>query len=400
MNILVINAGSSSLKYQLIDMNTETAIAKGLCERIGIDGHFTHTTSDKRKVDETCDFPTHTEAFERVVAALTTGTAAVIGSMDEINAVGHRVVHGGEVYSKTVLLTEEVIKTIEDLKEFAPLHNPANALAIRSCLKVIPANVPQAGVFDTAFHQTIPSFAFTYGLPYECYEKYGIRKYGFHGSSHRFVCAELAERTGRKLSEMKIVSCHLGNGSSIAAVCNGKSIDTTMGFTPLDGLLMGTRCGALDPSVVAYLQKKLNLSPDEIDSYMNKKSGLLGVSGVSSDNREVGDAAMAGNERAILATAILRYGIKKNIGAYAAAMGGLDAVIFTGGIGENAADIRRDACLDMEFLGIDFDVAKNAAPDTRATFAKLTKEGSKTEVWIVPTNEELMIAKDTQAVIG
>jgi len=372
MNILVINAGSSSLKYQLIDMNTEEAIAKGNCERIGVEGG---------------DFADHTEAFEHVVSTLPEGV--------EINAVGHRVVHGGEIFSKTVKITEEVIAKIEELKAFAPLHNPANALAIRACSKVIADDVPQAGVFDTAFHQTIPNFAFTYGLPYECYEKHGIRKYGFHGSSHRFVCAELAEKTGRKLSQLKIVSCHLGNGSSITAICNGKSIDTTMGFTPLDGVLMGTRCGALDPSVVTYLQSQLKLSPDEMDAYMNKKSGLLGIGGFS-DNREITTAATEGNSRAILATAMLRYQIKKYIGAYAAAMGGIDAVIFTGGIGENAYDIRRDACLDMEFLGIEFDVEKNALPETRGTFAKLTKDDSKTEVWIVPTNEELMIAKETK----
>jgi len=357
-------------------MKTETAIAKGNCERIGIEGG---------------DFADHTEAFESVVKSLPVGV--------EIHAVGHRVVHGGEVFSKTVKITEEVIAKIEELKAFAPLHNPANAVAIRACSKVIPATVPQAGVFDTAFHQTIPDFAFTYGLPYECYEKHGIRKYGFHGSSHRFVSAYLAENTGRKLSSLKIVSCHLGNGSSVTAICNGKSIDTTMGFTPLDGVLMGTRCGALDPSVVTYLQKQLNMTADEMDSYMNKQSGLLGIGGFS-DNREIMAAAYKGDKRAILATAMLRYQIKKYIGAYAAAMGGIDAVIFTGGIGENAWDIRSDACLDMEFLGIDFDETKNALPETRATFSKISKEGSKVEVWIVPTNEELMIAKETQMLLG
>jgi acetate kinase len=380
-------------------MKNQTAIAKGNCERIGIDGAFAHSTHDGRKIEEKCSFPTHTEAFERVMSALTSGDAAVIGSLNEINAVGHRVVHGGEVYSKTVQITDEVIAKIEELSCFAPLHNPANALAIRACRDVMPADVPQAGVFDTAFHQTIPDFAYTYGLPYECYEKYGIRKYGFHGSSHRFVCACLAEKTHRKLSSMKIVSCHLGNGSSITAICNGKSVDTTMGFTPLDGLLMGTRCGTLDPSVVTYLQKQMNMTPDEIDAYMNKKSGLLGIGGFS-DNREITEAANKGDTRAILATAILRYGIKKYIGAYAAAMGGLDAVIFTGGIGENAADIRRDVCADMEFLGIYFDEALNAFPDVRGKFAKLTLDRSKTEVWIVPTNEELMIAKDTAALFA
>ncbi|MCL2071897.1 MAG: acetate kinase [Oscillospiraceae bacterium] len=395
MNILVINAGSSSLKYQLIEMKNEKVIAKGNCERIGIDGRIAHSAFDGRKFEEDCSFPTHTEAFEKVVYALTKSSAAVISSMDEINAVGHRVVHGGEFFSKATKITDEVINKIDELKEFAPLHNPAHALAMRACNKVIPATVPQAAIFDTAFHQTIPDFAYIYGLPYECYDKYGVRKYGFHGSSHRFVGACLAEKTGRNLRSMKIVSCHLGNGSSITAICNGKSIDTTMGFTPLDGVLMGTRTGALDPSVVTYIQKKTQMSPAQIEDYMNKKSGMLGIGGFS-DNREITEAANKGDTRAILATLILRYGIKKYIGAYAAAMGGLDVVIFTGGIGENAFDIRRDVCLDMEFFGIDFDVEKNAQPATRGNFTKLTKEGSRTEVWIVPTNEELMIARDTK----
>lgn len=398
MNILVINAGSSSLKYQLIDMKNEKVIAKGNCERIGIDGRISHSAFDSRVFEEDCAFPTHTEAFEKLVYALTKSPAAVIGSMDEINAVGHRVVHGGEFFKQTTRITDDVINKIEELREFAPLHNPAHALAMRACNKVIPANVPQAAIFDTAFHQSIPDYAYIYGLPYECYKKYGVRKYGFHGSSHRFVGACLAEKTGRKLKNMKIVSCHLGNGSSITAICNGKSIDTSMGFTPLDGVLMGTRCGALDPSVVTYIQKKLNMSPAEAEDYMNKKSGMLGIGGFA-DNRELTESAMKGDERAILATTILRYGIKKYIGAYAAAMGGLDAVIFTGGIGENAADIRRDVCLDMEFFGIEFDVDKNADPAVRGTFVKLTKDTSRTEVWIVPTNEELMIARETKQLI-
>ncbi|MCL2633436.1 MAG: acetate kinase [Oscillospiraceae bacterium] len=393
MNILVINAGSSSLKYQLIEMTNEQVIAKGLCERIGIDGKIIHTAHDGRKLEEECSFPTHTEAFEKVVFALTKSSAAVISGMDEINAVGHRVVHGGEKFSKTVRITDEVIKAIDDFKEFAPLHNPATALALSAGMNVIPASVPQAGVFDTAFHQTIPDYAYIYGIPYECYSDYGIRKYGFHGTSHRFVTASLAEKTGRLLRKMKIISCHLGNGSSITAVDGGKSMDTSMGFTPLDGILMGTRCGSIDPSVVTYIQKKFNFTPQEADDYLNKKSGLLGLGGFA-DNREICAAAEKGDERAILATAVLRYGIKKYIGAYAAVMGGVDAIIFTGGIGENATDIRRDVCLDMEFLGIDFDVDKNAK--SRGEFTQITKEGSKTQVWVVPTNEELLIARDTK----
>jgi len=393
MNILVINAGSSSLKYQLIEMTNETVIAKGLCERIGIDGRIIHSAHDGREYREDCPFPTHTEAFEKVVYALVESEAAVIGHMSEINAVGHRIVQGAEVFSKTTRVTDEVIDKIDELRELAPVHNHAHALALRACKKVIPESVPQAVVFDTAFHQTIPDFAYIYGLPYECYEKYNVRKYGFHGTSHRYVTMTLAQKLGRRLKDMKIVSCHLGNGSSITAVDDGISVDTSMGFTPLDGVLMGTRCGAVDPSAVTYIQKKLGLSPSETDDYMNKKSGLLGVGGFA-DNREIMAAIDKGDERALLAASILRYGIKKYIGAYAAIMNGLDAVIFTGGIGENAIEVRRDVCVDMEFLGIDFDAEKNK--NSRGKFEKITREGSKTEVWVVPTNEELLIARDTK----
>jgi acetate kinase len=372
MNILVINAGSSSLKYQLIDMKGETVVAKGNIERIGIEPAF----------------PTHAEAFEKVMAD--------IGNV-EIHAVGHRAVHGGELFSKTAKLDDDVIQKIDDLKEFAPLHNPANALAMRACMKVLPANVPQAAIFDTAFHSTIPEHAYIYGLPYECYEKYGVRKYGFHGTSHKFVSANLAERTGRDISTMKIITCHLGNGSSITAIDGGKSVDTSMGFTPLDGVLMGTRCGNIDPSTVTYIQRKTGMSPAEIDDYMNKKAGLLGIGGFS-DNREITSAAQSGDKRAKLATTILRYGIRKYIGAYAAAMGGVTDVIFTGGIGENAFDVRQDACAGLEFMGIDFDIAKNEV--TRGKFEKITKETSRVNVWVVPTNEELLIARDTKELFG
>jgi acetate kinase len=372
MNILVINAGSSSLKYQLIDMKDEKVVAKGNVERIGIDPNF----------------PTHAEAFEKVMKD--------IGDV-EIHAVGHRAVHGGELFSKTAKLDNEVIQKIDDLKEFAPLHNPANALAMRACSKVLPANIPQAAIFDTAFHSSIPDYAYTYGLPYECYEKYGVRKYGFHGTSHKFVSADLALRTNRDLKDMKIITCHLGNGSSITAIDGGNSVDTTMGFTPLDGVLMGTRCGNIDPSVVTYLQRKMGMTPAEIDDYMNKKSGLLGIGGFS-DNREITDAANNGDKRAKLATTILRYGIRKYIGAYAAAMKGVTDVIFTGGIGENAFDVRRDACMGLEFMGIDFDEEKNAG--TRGKFEEITKSGSRVKVWVVPTNEELLIARDTKELFG
>ena len=398
MKILVINAGSSSLKYQLIDMDDESVIAKGNCERIGIDGHITHKTFDGRKFETDCTFPTHTEAFEKVVEVLTTGDAAVIKSMDEISAVGHRIVQGAEIFDKTTLVTDEVIQQIDDLSELAPVHNHPHALALRACKKVVPANVPQAVVFDTAFHQTMPEKAFMFGMPYEVYEKYHVRKYGFHGTSHRFVTAKLAKETNRDLKDLKIVSCHLGNGSSITAVDGGKSVDTSMGFTPLDGVIMGTRSGCVDASAVEFVQKKLGLTPSEMSDYLNKKSGFLGVSGISSDNRDLEAAAEKGDKRAILAGDILRYGIKKYIGAYAAAMNGLDAVIFTGGIGENADLVRRDVCRDMDFFGIKIDEELNATIHGQLT--KISTPDSKVEVWVIPTNEELLIARDTKELCG
>ena len=295
MKILVINAGSSSLKYQLIDMDDESVIAKGNCERIGMDGHITHKTFDGKQVSEDCAFPTHTEAFERVVKALTEGDAAVIKSMDEIAAVGHRIVQGAEIFDKATIVTDEVIDQIDGLSELAPVHNHPHALALRACKKVIPDYVPQVVVFDTAFHQTMPEKAYMFGMPYECYEKFHVRKYGFHGTSHRFVSRALAKAMGKNVEDLKIVSCHLGNGSSITAVDGGKSVDTSMGFTPLDGVIMGTRSGCVDPSAVTYVQKKLGLDASEMSEYLNKKSGFLGVSGVSSDNRDLEAAANDGN---------------------------------------------------------------------------------------------------------
>jgi acetate kinase len=392
MKILVVNAGSSSLKYQLINTVDESLIAKGNCERIGIDGFITHKAGGN-KIEKELSFPTHTEAFMCVVDMLTKGEAAVIASMDEIGAVGHRVVHGGEVYSGTVSATEEVIKTIEDLSRLAPLHNPANALALRACKQVLPDSVPQAAVFDTAFHATIPEKAYIYGMPYEFYEKYNVRKYGFHGSSHSFVCNELALHLGKDISTLKIVSCHLGNGSSITAIDGGKSVDTSMGFTPLDGVLMGTRAGNLDASAVTYMMKKLDISADEMENILNKKSGLFGIGGFS-DNRDLTAAIKSGDKKAKLAGDILRYGIRKYIGAYAAVMNGLDYVIFTGGIGENAYDVREDIVSDLQFFGIELDKEANKA--ARGELARVTAEGSKTEVWVVPTNEELLIARNTK----
>lgn len=398
MIILVVNAGSSSLKYQLINMDDESVIAKGNCDRIGIDGHISHKTSDGRAFDADCSFPTHTEAFEKLVETLTTGDAAVIKSMDEISAVGHRIVQGAEIFDKTTLVTDEVIQQIDDLQELAPVHNHPHALALWACKKVIPENVPQVAVFDTAFHQTMPPKAYMFGLPYDDYENYHVRKYGFHGTSHRFVSAALAEAMGKDLKELKIVSCHLGNGSSITAVEGGKSIDTSMGFTPLDGLLMGTRTGSVDPSAVTFVAEKHGFTPKEMSDYMNKKSGFLGVSGVSSDNRDITDAADHGDRRAQLVTDMLVYEIKKYIGSYAAAMNGLDAVLFTGGIGENAYDVRAAVCKDMEFFGIKLDESVNDG--LRGKLAKISTADSKVEVWVVPTNEELLIARDTLALIS
>ncbi|MEI2989174.1 MAG: acetate kinase [Oscillospiraceae bacterium] len=398
MLILVVNAGSSSLKYQLIDMDGEKVLAKGNCDRIGIDGHISHKTYDGRQIDEDCSFPTHTEAFEKLVDSLVNGEAAVIDSMSEISAVGHRVVQGAEVFSETTIATDEVIDKIDELAELAPVHNHAHALALRACKKVFSDDVPQVVVFDTAFHQTMPPKAYMYGIPYGDYEKYHVRKYGFHGTSHRFVSAALSKAMGKDLKDLKIVSCHLGNGSSITAIENGKSIDTSMGFTPLDGVIMGTRSGAIDASAVTYLAKKMNLSPDEMSSYLNKQCGFLGVSDVSSDNREIYAAINNGDEKAQLTADMLRYEIKKYIGSYAAVMNGLDAVIFTGGIGENSWEVRGGVCTNMDYLGIKIDFELNKT--IRGTQAKISTSDSKVEVWVIPTNEELLIARDTLAIIS
>lgn len=398
MIILVVNAGSSSLKYQLLNMDGETVIAKGNCDRIGIGGHISHKTFDGRTVDMDCDFPTHTEAFEKLVEVLTTGDASVIKSMDEISAVGHRIVQGAEVFDRTTLVTDEVIRQIDDLQDLAPVHNHPHALALWACKKVLPENVPQVVVFDTAFHQTMPPKAYMYGLPYEDYEKYHVRKYGFHGTSHRFVSAALAEAMGKDIKDLKIVSCHLGNGSSITAVDGGKSVDTSMGFTPLDGVVMGTRTGSVDPSAVTFVAEKHGFTTKEMSEYMNKKSGFLGVSGVSSDNRDISGAAAHGDKRAKLVSEMLVYEIKKYIGSYAAVMNGLDAVLFTGGIGENASEVREGVCADMDFLGIKIDSELNKT--VHGELKKLSTADSKVEVWVVPTNEELLIARDTLALIS
>lgn len=400
MKILVINAGSSSLKYQLIDMSNESVVAKGNCERIGIDGIITHKTESSSDTHE-CGLPTHAEAFREVVRLLTGGKNAVISGMEEITAVGHRVVQGGEKFSESARITDQMLSELEELNDLAPLHNPGSLTAIRACQKVFDASVPQVVVFDTAFHQTLPPKAYMYAIPYELYEKYHIRKYGFHGTSHRYVSGRMASILGKPLSELKIITCHLGNGSSITAIDHGRSVDTTMGFTPLDGLIMGTRCGSIDPSVVTFLQEKEGLSPKEANDLMNKKSGYLGVSGLTSDQRDLTDAANEGNARAALALEMQRYQIRKYIGAYAAVMNGLDAVVFTGGIGENAHSTRSEVCKDMEFLGIDFDLDLNREVKIAGNKEmEITKPGSRVKVFVIPTNEELLIARDTVAIVG
>ena len=396
MKILVINAGSSSLKYQLIDMNGEVVIAKGLCDRIGVPAtsNIEHKVGDK-KVAKDIPMPSHVEAFEAVIEALTTGEGKVIDDISEISAVGHRVVQGGSLYSESVLIDSKVLADIEELSALAPLHNPAHALAMRACTKVFGENVPQVATFDTAFHQTMPERAYMYGIPYEYYEKYQIRRYGAHGTSHRYVSARLGEILG--YTPEKVVTCHLGNGCSISAIKDGKCVDTSMGLTPLDGFMMGTRSGAVDPTVVTYIMEKDNVSPAEMNTILNKKSGLLGVSGVSNDSRDVIAAGEQGNKRARLAFEMQNYQIAKFIGSYAAAMGGVDAIVFTGGIGENESRARKYICSHLEFLGFTFDDDKNAI---RGQEVEISTADSKVKVWAVPTNEELLIARDTLAIVS
>ena len=397
MKILVVNAGSSSLKYQLIDMKDESVIAKGNCERIGIDGKITHKTFDGREYVEECSFPTHTEAFEKLVEVMTKGDAAVIKDMSEIGAVGHRIVQGAEVFTKTTIVTDEVIDQIDGLADLAPVHNHAHALALRACKKVIPETTPQVVVFDTAFHQTMPPKAYMFGMPYECYEQFHVRKYGFHGTSHRFVSMKYGEVTGKSLEGLNIVSCHLGNGSSITAIKDGKSVDTSMGFTPLDGFMMGTRSGTLDPSALTYIAEKEHLSPEDVNTICNKKSGMLGISGISNDNRDICAAAEAGNKRAQLAIEMQRYEILKFVGSYIAAMDGVDAIAFTGGIGENDPELRKYVCGNLSFVGVEIDDAQNKL---RGKEVKISTENSRVNVYVIPTNEELAIARDTLAIIS
>ena len=398
MNVLVINAGSSSLKYQLMNPETGAVLAKGLCERIGIDGKFTYKPQvEGKEVLDAIDvaMPTHSEAIQAVLDALVGEKTGVIASMKEIDAVGHRVVHGGEKFAASVVITDEVMAAIEECNALAPLHNPANITGINACKAIMPG-VPMVAVFDTAFHQTMPPVAYTYALPYEYYEKDAVRRYGFHGTSHKYVSQRAAAMLGKDPSELKLVSCHLGNGSSITAVDGGKSVDTSMGFTPLAGLPMGTRSGDLDAGILEYLMNKYNMGIKEMVSILNKKSGVQGVSGVSSDFRDLENAGKEGNTRASLAVEMFNYGVKKLIGSYAAAMGGVDAIIFTAGVGENSKAQRMDIASGLEFMGVKMDAQKN---DVRGKEAVISADDSKVKVLLIPTNEELMIAMDTAAIV-
>ena len=399
MKILVINAGSSSLKYQLLDPATGELLAKGLCERIGIDGKFTYKPQlAGKKVLDAVDvaMPTHSEAIKAVMDALVDAENGVIGSMKEIDAVGHRVVHGGEAFSGSVKIDGKVMAALEECIPLAPLHNPANITGIKACVDVMGANVPQVAVFDTAFHQTMPAKAYIYALPYEYYENDKVRRYGFHGTSHRYVSQRAAAMLGKPIEELKLISCHLGNGSSVAAIDGGKSVDTSMGFTPLAGLPMGTRSGDLDAGILEYLMGRYGYDIKEMVSILNKKSGVLGVSGVSSDFRDLGEAGEKGNTRAALAVDMFNYGVKKLIGAYAAAMGGVDAIIFTAGVGENSADQRMAIASGLEFMGVKMDPDAN---NLRGKEAVISAADSKVKVLLIPTNEELMIALDTAALV-
>jgi acetate kinase len=396
MKVLVINCGSSSLKYQLIDSDSERALAVGICERIGQDvSYLKHTPDGGEKVVIEASMNNHEIAIQMVLDALTNPNHGVIKSLDEIGAVGHRVVHGGEKFATSTIITEEVIKAIEDCNDLAPLHNPANLIGIRACASLM-KGVPMVAVFDTAFHQTMPAKAYLYGLPYEYYDKYKIRKYGFHGTSHSFVSKRAAEFAGIDINDSKIIVCHLGNGASISAVLNGKSIDTSMGFTPLSGLVMGTRSGDIDPSIIDFIAKKENKTLDQIMNLLNKESGVQGMSDVSSDFRDINEAMDGGNEKARTAFDVFVYRVAKYIGGYVAAMNGVDVIAFTAGVGENDHKVREDVCKYLGYLGVTIDLEKNKA---RGKEVMLTTPDSKTKVCIVPTNEELAIARETVAML-
>lgn len=400
MKVLVINAGSSSLKYQLMDPETGKVFAKGLCERIGLDGKFTYKPQvEGKETIKAADvaMPTHSEAIQTVLNALVDPQNGVISSMKEIDAVGHRVVHGGETFASSVLINDEVLKAVEDCTPLAPLHNPANIIGIEACRKVLGDDVPQVAVFDTAFHQTMPEHAYLYSIPYKYYENDKLRRYGFHGTSHRYVSARAAAMLGKPIEELKIITCHLGNGSSVAAVDGGKSVDTSMGFTPLAGVPMGTRAGDLDAGILEYLMGKHGYDMKEMMTILNKKSGVLGISGVSSDFRDLENAAKEGNQRAELALEAFQYSVKKLVGAYAAAMGGVDAIVFTAGVGENDAATRMAVASGLEFMGVKMDAEAN---NVRGKETVISSADSKVKVLLIPTDEELMIAMDTAEIVG
>ena len=397
MNVLVINCGSSSLKFQLINAETENVLAKGLCERIGIDGRLTYQPAGGEKEKSDLAMPTHTEAIQFVIDALTNEKTGVVKSLDEIGAVGHRLVHGGEKFASSVVITDEVKKAVEECNDLAPLHNPANLIGVAACEKLMPGT-PMVAVFDTAFHQTMPEKAYMYGLPYEYYEKYKVRRYGFHGTSHSFVSKRAAEVMGKSYDEVKTIVCHLGNGSSVSAVMNGKCVDTSMGLTPLEGLVMGTRSGDIDPAIMEFIAKKENLDIEGVMEVLNKKSGVFGISGgLSSDFRDLTDAMNAGDKKAKIAMDVFSYRVAKYIGSYAAAMNGVDDIVFTAGIGENDDYVREEVCKYLGYLGVDFDSEVNTG--LRGKEAELTKEGSKVKVFVIPTNEELAIARETLALV-
>ena len=396
MKVLVINCGSSSLKFQLIDSETEQVLAKGLCERIGIDGRLTYSPAGGEKHVFEDPLPNHTVAVGSVLEKLTDAKIGVIGSLKEIGAVGHRIVHGGEKFAHSTLLTEEAVAAVEECCELAPLHNPANIIGIRACQELMPG-VPMVGVFDTAFHQTMPPKAFLYSLPYEYYEKYGVRRYGFHGTSHSYVSRRAAEILGKKPEDLKIIVCHLGNGASICAVDGGKSVDTSMGFTPLEGLTMGTRSGGLDPAIIEYIAGKEHMSLAEVLNVLNKKSGVQGISGVSSDFRDLESAAKEGNKRAQAALDVFTYRVAKFVGYYAAAMNGVDVICFTAGIGENDTQVRADVLSYLDFLGCHLDAEAN---NVRGEERVISTKDSRVIAMVVPTNEELAIARETVAIVG
>ena len=395
MNVLVINCGSSSLKFQLINSDTEAVLAKGLCERIGIDGRLTYQPAGGEKVTTDKPMPTHTEAIQFVIDALTDAETGVVASLEEIGAVGHRVVHGGEKFASSAVITDEMMKAVEECNDLAPLHNPANLIGIRACQELMP-NVPMVGVFDTAFHQTMPEKAYMYGLPYEYYDKYKVRRYGFHGTSHSFVSKRTAEFLGRAYDDTKTIVCHLGNGASICAVNNGKSVDTSMGLTPLEGLVMGTRSGDVDPGALEFLAKKEGLDITGLLNMLNKKSGVHGLSGISSDFRDLAAGAEAGNKQAQIAIDVFAYRVAKYVGSYVAAMNGVDAIAFTAGIGENDGSIREKVCSYLGYLGITIDKEAN---QKRGEEIVISTADSKVKVLVIPTNEELAIARETVALV-